>query len=705
MTLRYYTAAELVCASGHSLQQDDDAQDVWRISAHEGFAVVGPYASAANGVYRVKARARVLSPPPAQSYFEVIDLASDGRIYASETFREGPEVYVRVLATEALEFRFRTAGETLEVHGVELEPVLLDDADIDAGDLRDLIGRLHRQNAELPALLRAVDRLSDLGDREGAERLRLECLKERAATNAGREAWRRLLKLHGPVATMPSQIEEQALTWEEVGETTTRLKMTVLDLLSPTVETRDVLRSLGYEADHLNATRLHRDYDEPPRPWHDRRTETGRPPEHPSRQPLFEPYPLIDRSHQASMARGRGFAAYCPVTGELLRTQHGFLVHREERIFIFYRLEGVEVFYVCTGTDSDSKMFVYMPRTQTICLLSDPWHRSYHHQQLVRDLCFNLLINADDCGRYLSSPTRPAAVHGNFNYGHFFWCDLSGLQFAVESGLHDGLAGMIKTPSQFIEVEALFPELADKPIHDCANQVYAFQAAVRNRYLPIHFTNTEMNDAFVMRLRAWGRAHAEPSKRPPATIARPLIWLNLRAHNKIWADQVQGYANILNALHEEHGAVSALLDGVEDCRPLAEGIRAQTRPEITLYDGLDFSLADKLAWAAAVDAYIVVIGTGLMIVHSMGGAKGVAHGNREHLTQLGFWESIQPGSGTPIGPKPDEITDVGPAVLQRDYDVDWRVLLNLLRPVLAARLSASELPIDDRAVAEVRDDC
>lgn len=678
MTVQFFSAASLISTINGSLAGEGDRAR-WEVADQHGVVLCGPYAAVQDGVYRVKARARAHS---GQSYFEVIDIMQDGRLYGARLFQADPELYIRVYESRSLEFRFRTHGETLVVDGVELEPILLDQAFASTDHIRSVLDRLTASDAEPAAVHRLIDRLAFLGEVAEAESRRAAFIDSRTRERPEAEVWRRMLSLNRPLpGSALSPASPVRIRSEDIPPVTQSLPLTVHDLLRVTPETEGALAALGFQAHHITATRLHRDYDEPRRLWTDDPARPEGPGRFPPRQPLFERYIDIDRSYQTAMARGLGFPAYCPVSGQLLRSRHGFLVHKDERIFIFYRFEGVETFYVCTGADSDTRMFVYVPRTGSIFVISDPWHRVYPFEQLVRDLSYNLVLNYDACVRYLQDETTPVAVTGNFNYGHFVWCDLSGLQFAISNGLLPALAGVVNTPVKFIEPELIFPELGAKSVVYAEDQAVAFRHCVENTHLPIHFTDVAMSDELVERFRRNARALASPEGRPPADLPRPLLWLNLRAHNKIWASQVEGYANILNTVLEEYGAASALLDGVPDCADLAAAIRARTRPEVVLHDGLHFSPWDKINWGMACDAYVCVIGTGLILVHTLAGAKGVAHGNREHLDQLRFWESIHPGSGAPIGPTEDQVSDFGEG-LQRDYDVDWRVLMDLLRHVL-----------------------
>ncbi len=149
----------------------------------------------------------------------------------------------------------------------------------------------------------------------------------------------------------------------------------------------------------------------------------------------------------------------------------------------------------------------------------------------------------------------------------------------------------------------------------------------------------------------------------------------------MWINQAIGYANILNALADEYGHVSALLDGMPDCKEIAAEIRESTYPRIDLYNNFNLPLIDCINWATAVDAYVCTIGSGLVLLTWLAGKPGVAHANTGHMNQLAWWPAVRPGALAPLAPERSEIHDV----TEHDYanyDLDWRILLDLLRKAL-----------------------
>lgn len=684
-TSTIFTADKFACP----FQNLADGQDAWSIAGYEGIALCGPYATVKDGLYRIRVTADVAEHQT--TYVEIFDVKRDARVYASRRFRANPVVIVRVFESDGLEVRFHTSGEHLVMSQVEIEPVLLDQDVVDISTLRTLAETFTTEDVEISAALRLFDRMADIGSVAEAEEWRRKELARRSEQDAASEAWRRMAALHGPAAAAADFTVARSITEAQAVEAIWRMPLELHDLVRETPQTRDRLIAKGLNPDFIRASRLHREYDEPARNWHDRPLETGHAGQFPVRQGLFERHIEIDRSYQSAMARGEGMPAYCPLTGELLRSQHALVLHYGFKPFIFYRFEGAQTFYLCTGHNSDSRLLMYFPTQQTAVWIGDPWYSYIQMDEVIRHVTLFAILNIESVCAYLNDGTDPALIVGNDNYGHYLNVDVSGLQFAVQNGLHQNATCLIKVPRQFITVEELFPELHDLPVITMStNPSEVLRTCVERRILPIHFTDVTISRALFDRIQQKAEEHASEMSRLAEHAARPLIWINLRAHDKIWLDQVEGHANILNALADEYGVVTAYMDGMPDCADILQNIQALTSDRVHFINGLSASFYDKLVWARYSDAYLCVIGTGLIIVHSLGGIRGVAHGNHEHLSQLGFWHTIREGSETPIAPGYDQIIDEPGTHLQRNYNVDWRVLLDLLRAVLANRFAAKQ---------------
>jgi hypothetical protein len=604
-----------------------------------------------------------------------------GRIYGGRDLSAGDSLSIRVPDVRDVEFRVMSDGAEFVHEGVELEPLLLDRQAATVEELQGLINALAADPASAEALHHLIERLAGLAGPDAAEKLRAEVL---AASGSSAKVNALFQELNTPGRPRRSKNRDHGLSRELLLAEMARLPLQIINLPPQreshfrTSEEEELLRR-GYRPEFVHANRLHRSLREPRLPWQ----EDPKPGSSPTARPrslLYEALSNSDYSFQVEIARGHGMTAFCPVSGEQLKSSHGFCQHIFGLPQNVYRFEGAEVFYVWAGGFSNAKMFLYMPRTGTVLPIEEPGLRWYPYMDMVRELSADMLLHAGDVHDYLDAPTRPAAVTGLNNIGHFFWNDLSGLQRVIDNDLVSSLAAIVKVRSHYFDYEKVFPELPRAAAElGAPSEVFAY--FLRRRLTPVRFTDCVISPELFRRVREAAARQAGPAGRPPVDAPRPLLLVNLRAHNKVWVDQAEGYANILNAVYEEYGSVSAFLDGTPDCAGLAAELRKHTRSEIPLYDGLSLSLSDTLNYMDQIDAYLCVVGAGMTLINCFTDKRGVTHAEHGHMDHLQWWPEMRPEAPQALAPPKSAIKDLGVG-WYCNYEVDWRLLLDLLRQVL-----------------------
>jgi hypothetical protein len=696
----FVPAKRLIVFPGQAVETRDNGA-IRSLPGNKGFVLYGPYMPARAGLYKVSVRARVVGPDP--SYF---DLFADSRILTYRSYKDGPTFYVHIADTQGLEFRFKTQGEEFIVEGIDFIPLVLDDEEASPEALLPLIEELLAGDTEIPASFRLVDRLARTGCCDDAARFRTQFVARGREPGATIRSIFHAINTPGAVA-LPSR-DKLTVTRDRINDEIASWPTTTFDLLNLSAEDHANLRARGYRAEFIQATTYHRCYGDPPREWQSAPIEVLSEPNYFRRAPLFERYVDFDRSHQWELVMGGGMSAYCPISGRLLKSTHGFCIHLSNLPALVYRFEGDEIFYIVTGNITNKKLCMYFPKSQTVVITAEHWLCQIAMHKIIQLLNLNMIDSCDDVRRYLSDDTRPAAVLGDFNFGHFLWVTLTGLHHAARSGLLSKIEEVVEVQGYFISAQRMFPELADKPSTYFStgsdDSAAVFSHCLVRRLLPIHFTDAVISDSFAERVRDAAARHATAAGRVPHDAPRPLVWINLRAHSKIWLGQAEGYANILNELRKDFGKASAFIDGWADCADVAAEIRRLTHPDIPLYDGLNLDPYDSLNWAFGVDAYVCVIGSGLVMVNCVANKPGVVHAELAHMTQLNWWHWLRLGSIPPAAPDIDDITDVGPSEcrgrLYANYEVSWKILLNLLRN----ELESSGFAIDRKADEPVRPD-
>jgi hypothetical protein len=644
------------------------------IAGNRGFVFSGPYLPTAPGLYRVRVQSRVIDAGK-QSYF---DLFAAGRIYASSLYGDPIDIVAYISETCPLEFRFKADGEAFILDSIELTALSPETEGITPFAVPDWIWRPQVMAGEPLDVFEIARRLSASSRAQEAEDLLDRFVASRFDSGARIKA--AFAGLHSGTNSRSCQSEPFLRT--EIRQEVATWPIRVYDLFQLSEQDHLSLVEQDLQPAALLASGFHRSPLEPARP--SQGGQDGEISAMQDRHALIEVLASLELSFQTSLCRGAGLRAYCPVTGRLLRSDHGYCQYASQTIFIFYYFLGAEPFYVCTGGYDGSRKFIYIPRKNIIVIIGHPYLRGLDYVAVTKQLCEDIIFHMDEVYSYLDDAPRPAALLGINNLGHFFWNELSGLQHLVSTGLHETLAEVVKVGRPYLEIERVFPELCGAEFVNITENLYesVFLHCLRRRLSPIYVTDVAMSEDLVRRVQSAAKATASEKGSPPPDIQHPLVWLNLRVHNKSWHNQAIGYTNILNALGEEFGQVSALLDGMPDCDGIAEQIRAGTGDHVRIYDNFDLGIADCINWALEVDAYVCTIGSGLVFLTWLTGKPGVAHANCSHMDQLSWWTDVRSDSPRPLAPHPSEIHSDDPLQGYCDYDLDWRILLDLLRNAL-----------------------
>ena len=199
-----------------------------------------------------------------------------------------------------------------------------------------------------------------------------------------------------------------------------------------------------------------------------------------------------------------------------------------------------------------------------------------------------------------------------------------------------------------------------------------------------------MDENFVQRVRKTaGRLRNTCNDLPPG-LKRPLLWITLRSHSKVWTDQAKGYACLVNALAQEHGGLSIHVDGMAACAEILRDLVAGLRADVIVHDGLrevkptlarPLSLYDMLYRLEQADACVGPIGSNMVFTWQICSRPSVLHAEQGHLLQMDWLPTMGPNHRPPWVVPADAVKNVTEA-LYSDYDMDWRVLLDLVRDAL-----------------------
>jgi hypothetical protein len=381
----------------------------------------------------------------------------------------------------------------------------------------------------------------------------------------------------------------------------------------------------------------------------------------------------------------------CPFSGLLVCSRHAFpiAVDSAKQVYVFYRFISTETFYVVVGNFLSSKFIIYHPRTESVVFLHDTsltWGGIAEVIAMFRRMMVERAVAVAD---YIGSDTAPALLLDSINnLGHSLWNDLSAIYNAANAGLLSEVRKGLRYRYRFLpghEVAGINLELVDAPD---AEQL--FEKALSNRLFCLRPAAAMMTPDIAARMRDTARRLCSPEAARLAADARRaelLVWINLRSHNKVWSNQVEGIVAIGRHLVAQGLRISFFFDGTPDCAALLAQIAADLPESISVYDGLNFSLADSITFATMIDFYVATIGSGLTLVTWVAEKPGIAHSETSHLTQMEFWPDVQPGAPRPLTPSAQDIFEEGSG-MYCNYRIAPEVMISLVDQVLG-RVSPS----------------
>lgn len=402
--------------------------------------------------------------------------------------------------------------------------------------------------------------------------------------------------------------------------------------------------------------------------------------------------PLLRSSHAKQLsyvrtvARFGRFLTVCPATGVPLSSEGSFLLDTHH---IAHRFIGQHIFYLLVGRWHGRRAGLCIPSLNLLILLDAPERGDQiglWMTQLMQALIQRSLQQPTSFRhRFKAPPGRCSLVIGTMpNMGHYFWQEMSGIDRLVSSGNLKSVDAMLIGSKTWLDPQAVFPELASLPITRCSAASEMPNASLDLPSTLLRPVGMRISVGLKARLRTASLRAITATRAAQiaeASACHRLVWINLRSHNKAWRSQVDGYASVLNILQEKFRNVGVVFDGWMDSTDVRDQISARLAPDIARFDTIGCSFEESIAWAEAVTTYISVVGSGLVINSWLVRKPGIAHGNRAHLAQGRFWNSVSEGMD-PVSFVPSEAVS-GETNLYDGYDFDWRILIPRLFEVIS----------------------
>ncbi|MGE5659345.1 MAG: hypothetical protein ACM37W_22345 [Actinomycetota bacterium] len=291
---------------------------------------------------------------------------------------------------------------------------------------------------------------------------------------------------------------------------------------------------------------------------------------------------------------------------------------------------------------------------------------------------------------YLSntSPKEVVSVLGIWgNLGHYLWNELGGIQYLSDNGILNKINKFLIGWYSALNVADIFPdEVSQDQLIKFSDPRNLSKIILENNYFAVRITDILIQEKLA---RAISQSAVKKSSLDflneieTAKQSFPLIWINLRSHNKSWISQIEGYANIINHLYQDYPNLAVVFDGFVSEKTTMDKIVALIPSSIKTYNALDCPIYESIVWANAIDTYIAIIGSGLTLVTWIANKPGVAHSNIPHSGQAGWWHNVRENAIPPVAIPGHYIIDLDESHEGYcNYDLDWKIIYEELLKII-----------------------
>ena len=404
--------------------------------------------------------------------------------------------------------------------------------------------------------------------------------------------------------------------------------------------------------------------------------------------------------YQQSIVETGYFYSVCPVSSQVIRSEQSFY-DVAWLPMMSYRFVGCEIYYLIVGHFWGAKMFIYFPRLELIINISPFVQGS--EQAIINRLKTNMVSCWQETLNYISTPHKKevVAILGLLtNIGHYFWNEMTGLQFLSDNGLLPKLDQILVEPNEFFNVSDAFPEIADKIIR-ITDKKSMFKTMLKSNYLAVRVTNVFVKENLATRVYDGALKKCPPTFLQVVKQAKenhfPLLWFGLRSHDKYWIYQVEGIVNIIKNLAVNFPNLGVVFDGwsrIEGEEERGESMIARDKgteqeilallpPDIQTYSTIGKMINEKVVWAYAIDLYVIPLSSGSTAVSWIANKPGVMHANRSINTEH-FREQVTHSRENVILPVfvpvecivDQEASSYILSVACQNYDFDWKIVYN-----------------------------
>jgi hypothetical protein len=408
--------------------------------------------------------------------------------------------------------------------------------------------------------------------------------------------------------------------------------------------------------------------------------------------PELVAFPPVNHTFQSQIVQEGRLHTLSPVTRDWVEARSSLPISAGAHMPIAYEFFGEAPMIAFSNAGWGGAIsFVWLVKQDVLLIDDRNWCIGFDGAGLISQYFAICLQYREEIATYrASNKTVAAAIGYQPNLGHFYWNDVSGLEREARLDRLPKIACFYQRPLPWTDIAYLHPEVNDRVKR--VRETDLLMSILDEKRIVVRLTASAIDAGLSERVYQSAVRALEAEDRTRLTLVTDHVasrktfklFLNLRAHNKAWLEQEVGLSMIIEAALARHENLTVYLDGMPDCREIADTLTRAFRDRCTVVDGLQVSFAETLLWSFGCDAYVAVIGSGLVPLTWLADRPGVAHSNRGHHDQIeSFWRRVRQSTQPLLLPTLDQINDEGDGIYA-NYSIDPQIIAGLFEKVLNA---------------------
>lgn len=317
------------------------------------------------------------------------------------------------------------------------------------------------------------------------------------------------------------------------------------------------------------------------------------------------------------------------------------------------------IYVVAAGLDGFKKNTIYFPHENLVVVSGKPW--TFEIADLI-ELKARSVSNFTDCYRYLSDTNaakmKTAVCIGFFHFAHHLWNELPGVDRLLRKKMLGSVDKFFILREPLGKIDQIYPEIRPDQIEREDTTSKLFDHLISDNYFTIKLGSDFVASELVNRVYEVAKKNCRSETLERVQNARrrhfPLLWVGVRVGSRMWINQVDGLAKLIDRLYSEFPRLGVVFDGFSlpadrsggsnNNEEYGEILRQENQivndilqeleqnPQARgIFNIVGSSIYDANVWAHGVDVYLSPYGSLQHKVAWFANKPGIIHANKTIL--------------------------------------------------------------------------